>query len=216
MLGDKTNMKTQFLSEDLFADSELLVESSDDGKELFLSGIIMQGGIKNRNGRIYSVNEISESVRMINERLDNGESIMGELDHPPSLTINLDRVSHIITEARMEGNNAYGKMKILNTPMGGIARTLIDAGVKIGVSSRGKGAVGRGGNVSGFVFMAMDIVATPSAPDAYPESVMEALTIATSGSDQPLMEVADMMHDDTQAQKFFNAEILKFIRGLSR
>jgi len=207
-------MDTKFLREDLFADSELIVEASESGKELFLSGIMMQGGVKNRNGRVYSVEDISKAVNMINERLKNKESIMGELDHPPSLSINLDRVSHVITEAKMEGGNAVGKMKILNTPMGNIAKSLIEAGVRFGVSSRGTGAVGNGGAVSNFVFSAMDIVATPSAPDAYPESVMEALNIATNHVYQAPVELLESVGNDNQAQKYFENELLKFIKGL--
>jgi len=207
-------MDIKFLSEDLFADSELIVEASADGKDLFLSGIMMQGGMKNRNGRIYSVDDISKAVTGINERLKNKESIMGELDHPQSLSINLDRVSHIITEAHMDGDNAHGKMKILDTPMGNIAKTLINAGVKIGVSSRGQGAVGNGGNVSNFVFAALDIVATPSAPDAYPQGIMEALNIATNYIATPAVSLTESIKNDKKAQAELQSAILGFIKGL--
>jgi len=205
-------MDTKFLSEDLFADSHLVVEAAKNGKELHLSGIMMQGGVKNRNGRTYKVEDIGKAVNQINERLKNGESIMGELDHPQSLSINLDRVSHIITEARMDGNNAVGKMKLLETPMGNIAKQLINAGVRLGVSSRGTGSVGSNGEVNNFAFNTMDIVATPSAPEAYPQGIMEALEIATNG--RTIIELSEAVGHDKTAQKYFEKELLKFIQGL--
>jgi len=207
-------MNTKLLSEDLFAESGLITEASADGKSLVLSGIIMQGDVKNRNGRNYPKSEIEKAVGVINERLATGESIMGELDHPQTLSINLDRVSHVLTEAKMEGSNAVGKMKIVDTPMGNIARTLISAGVKLGVSSRGTGRVAEGGNVEDYNFSTMDIVAQPSAPEAYPESVMESLSIATNG--RCVESLAEAVVTDKKAQKFFESEIKKFIRSLNK
>ena len=207
-------MDTKLLSEDLFVESGLITEASADGKSLVLSGIIMQGDVKNRNGRNYPKSEIEKAVNVINERLATGESIMGELDHPQTLSINLDRVSHVLTEAKMEGSNAIGKMKIVDTPMGNIARTLISAGVKLGVSSRGTGRVAEGGNVEDYNFSTMDIVAQPSAPEAYPESVMESLGIATNG--RCVESLAEAVVTDKKAQKFFESEIKKFIRSLNK
>ena len=207
-------MNTKLLSEDLFAESGLITEASADGKSLVLSGIIMQGDVKNRNGRNYPKSEIEKAVGVINERLATGESIMGELDHPQTLSINLDRVSHVLTEAKMEGSNAVGKMKIVDTPMGNIARTLISAGVKLGVSSRGTGRVAEGGNVEDYNFSTMDIVAQPSAPEAYPESVMESLGIATNG--RCVESLAEAVVTDKKAQKYFESEIKKFIRSLNK
>jgi len=207
-------MDTKLLSEDLFVESGLITEASADGKSLVLSGIIMQGDVKNRNGRNYPKSEIEKAVNVINERLATGESIMGELDHPQTLSINLDRVSHVLTEAKMEGSNAIGKMKIVDTPMGNIARTLISAGVKLGVSSRGTGRVAEGGNVEDYNFSTMDIVAQPSAPEAYPESVMESLGIATNG--RCVESLAEAVVTDKKAQKYFESEIKKFIRSLNK
>lgn len=210
-------MDTKLLHEDLFADANLVIEEGANGKDMYLVGTMMQGGIKNRNNRTYTVEDISKAVDMINEKLKNGESVMGELDHPQSLTINLDRVSHVITEARMEGNNAVGKMKILDTPMGQIAKTLIKGGVQLGVSSRGTGAVANDGAVKNFMFSTVDIVAVPSAPGAYPQGVMEALEIATNiGGNNPVIELSEAVAHDVNAQKYFEKELLKFIKSLGK
>ncbi len=160
----------------------LIREASQDGKNLWLSGIFMQSEMKNRNGRNYPLAEIAEAVKQTKQRIDEGSGIMGELDHPQSLTINLDRVSHVITEMWMNGNNACGKAKIIEgTPMGQIAKSLVQAGVKLGVSSRGAGNVNESGAVTGFQFITVDIVAQPSAPNAYPGSVYESVMQAHNG-----------------------------------
>lgn len=206
-------MDTKLLNEDLFVESELeIIEEAADGKSLVLSGILMQGDVKNRNNRVYPKGEIERAVNIINERIAGGESLMGELDHPQTLTVNLDRVSHVITEARMDGANAVGKMKLIDTPMGEIAKTLLKAGVKLGVSSRGTGRVGSDGKVTDYNFATIDIVAQPSAPDAYPNSIMESLDIATNGKVIESLSEA-VVHDDS-AQKFFQKEMMKFIRSL--
>lgn len=210
----------KFLEEAFFAkdsEFELLEEENDTGgKDLFLSGILMQGEVKNRNNRIYPKMEIEEAVKSINTRLKEGESVMGELDHPQSLTINLDRVSHAITEATMDGDNAVGKLKILNTPTGKIVKTLLGEGIKLGVSSRGTGKVDAKGRVSGFKFSTMDIVAQPSAPGAFPESVMESLEALGIDLGQnhivapkPLREV---LVEDVSAQKWLAQQIIAEIR----
>ena len=210
-------MDTKFLTEDLFAEAELEFITEGEGKEknLYLVGTMMQAGVKNRNGRMYSPTDLSEAVKQINARIKNKESVMGELDHPPSLNINLDRVSHIITEATMDGNNAIGKLKILDTPMGKIVKTLsAEPDLKLGVSSRGTGSVGKDGNVSNFVFSTMDIVATPSAPGAYPESVMEALNIAMNSSHEPDVSLTESIREDKDAQQAFKKALLSFVKGL--
>jgi hypothetical protein len=210
-------MQIQFLEDPLFIESEVeILEEADGrgGKSLFLSGIMMQGGVKNRNGREYPPHEIAEAVKAVNERLKNGESVLGELDHPQSLTVNLDRVSHSLTEAKMDGDNAVGKLKILDTPMGRIAKTLIQGGVKLGVSSRGTGKVDESGRVSGFKFATMDIVHQPSAPNAFPESVMESLQSAgikfgTEHKPRPLREI---LTEDRDFQKYALEQFLKEIK----
>lgn len=195
------------------SECHLLQEASPDGKSLWLSGVFMQAGIKNRNGRVYPVNEISSAVEGAHQRIKEQNGIMGELDHPQSLQINLDRVSHVISDLRMQGNDAYGKAKLLNTPMGNIARELINSGVKVGVSSRGAGNVNEGGDVSGFQFVTVDIVAQPSAPGAYPGSMYESLQQAKNGHN--IISLAEDVRNDPVAQKYLKKEILKWLsKGL--
>ena len=187
----------------------LLQEASPDGKSLWLSGIFMQAGIKNRNGRVYPVTEISTAVDGAKQRMTEQNGIMGELDHPQSLQINLDRVSHVITELHMQGNDAYGKARLLNTPMGNIARELINSNVKVGVSSSGAGNVNEGGDVRGFQFVTVDIVAQPSAPGAYPGSIYESLELAKNGHN--IVSLAEDVRNDPAAQKYLKKEILKWL-----
>ena len=133
--------KLAYLREHLsFDQAQAVLESDDkDGKSLYLKGIAIQGGIRNANQRIYPVDEIERAVKSLNDQIQNGYSVLGEVDHPDDLKVNLDRVSHMITQMWMEGPNGYGKMKILPTPMGNLVRTMLESGVKLGVSSRGSG-----------------------------------------------------------------------------
>jgi len=203
---------TQLLVEDLSPEvSGLIQESSADGKSLWLNGIFMMSGVKNRNGRVYPLAEISGAVNSLTQKISETRGIMGELDHPNTLQINLDRVSHVITECRMEGQNAVGKMRLLNTPMGNIAQELIKSGVAIGVSSRGAGNVNESGHVSGFNVITVDIVATPSAQNAYPSSVYESLELAKNGKE--IVSLSEQVRHDPEAQKFFKREILKWLNS---
>ena len=193
--------------------SRMISEASTDGKSLYLSGVFMQGGIKNRNQRVYPVPVLSEAVGRAVTSLRESNGIMGELDHPQTLSINLDRVSHVITDMRMENNNALGRMRILSgpngTPMGNIARALIESGVRIGVSSRGRGGVDHGGAVSDFDLVTVDIVATPSAPGATPSSMYESLDSSQYGREA--YNLAESIRHDPAAQKFFNEQMRKFL-----
>ena len=174
-------MKVSYLREHLsFDQSGIVMEADDkDGKNLHLKGIAIQGGIRNANQRVYPVDEIERAVKTLNDQIQNGYSVLGEVDHPDDLKINLDRVSHMITSMWMDGANGFGKLKILPTPMGKIAEALLNSGVTLGVSSRGIGSVTRnrdGYNEVGDDFMlatAADIVADPSAPDAFVSGIME-------------------------------------------
>jgi hypothetical protein len=171
-------MKHSYLREHLsFDQSGIVMESDDkDGKNLHLKGIAIQGGIRNANQRVYPVDEIERAVKTLNDQIQNGYSVLGEVDHPDDLKVNLDRVSHMITNMWMEGPNGYGKFKILPTPMGNLIRTMLEAGVKLGVSSRGSGNVDdMSGKVSDFEIITVDIVAQPSAPGAYPTPFYEHL-----------------------------------------
>lgn len=190
-------------------ESNLLMESSTDGRDLWLNGCMMQAGIKNRNGRMYPVNEIANAVTSAQERIKESNGIFGELDHPASLNINLDRVSHAITEMNMVGNNADGKIKILGTPMGNIAKELVKSGVQLGVSSRGAGSVSESGDVSNFQFISIDLVAQPSAPGATPNAVYESLMESQNGGE--IMHLAEAMQQDVRAQDFFKKEITKWL-----
>jgi hypothetical protein len=185
---------------------------SDDGKELFMAGLFIQGDIKNQNGRVYPKNEIGRAVESVRQRLSKGETVMGELDHPEELQVNLDRVSHIITDMHIDGTDGFGKLKIIETPMGNIARALLKAGAKLGVSSRGSGNVGESGVVSDFDIVTVDIVAQPSAPDAYPKSIYESLFNMQGGS--MIHEMAKAIPHDPSAKVHLQTAITRFIQDL--
>jgi hypothetical protein len=180
------------------------------GNDLYLNGIMMQAELVNGNGRKYPLEEIARAVEGAQKRIKEGHSIMGELNHPDVLTINLDRVSHLITEVRMDGNNALGKMKLLNTPCGRIAQELINGGARLGVSSRGTGNVNEAAVVSDFSFVTVDIVSQPSAPDAYPNVVQEAL------ESKKVMSLAEAVVHDKKAQKYFTKEILSLLEAIRK
>lgn len=206
-------LKQQLLIEELSpSQCNIITESTADGKNCYLAGIFMQSEIKNRNDRMYPFSEVSKAVQEASKRLVELKGIFGELDHPQTLNINLDRISHVITDLRMEGNNAVGRAKILETPMGKIARTLIESGVRLGVSSRGAGSVLETGMVEGFNFVTVDIVATPSAPGALPNSVFESLGYARNG--QKIMTLSEEVQHDPKAQQYLKQEILKFVETM--
>jgi hypothetical protein len=199
-----------YLRENLsFNDAKIITEASSDGKELHMKGIVIQGGVKNANQRVYPVNEISRAVSTINEQLKGGYSVLGELDHPDDLKINLDRVTHMITDMWMDGPNGYGKLKILPTPMGNLVKTMLESNVKLGVSSRGSGDVDdRTGHVSGFEIITVDIVAQPSAPNAYPTAIYEGMMNMKHG--HKVLEIAA----DKKAQKFLQEAVIRIIKDM--
>lgn len=203
-------ISTQLLIEELQpTEANMISESSNDGKSLWLTGICMQGEVQNRNRRNYPLVEIENAVRAGQQRIRECNGIFGELDHPQTLQINLDRVSHVITDLWMQGNNAYGKAKIIEkAPMGQIAKALIESGVRIGVSSRGAGNVNESGFVSDFNFITYDIVCTPSAAGAMPSSVYESLD---NSNGKKILTLAENVIHDQAAQKYFKNEILKWL-----
>jgi hypothetical protein len=204
-----------YLREHLSFDQSGIVLESDDkeGKNLFLKGIAIQGGIRNQNQRVYPVREIENAVKTLNDQIQNGYSVLGEVDHPDDLKVNLDRVSHMITQMWMEGPNGYGKMKVLPTPMGNLIRTMLESGVKLGVSSRGSGNVDeRTGEVADFEIITVDIVAQPSAPGAYPTPVYEHLMNSRGGN--RAFRVAQEVKQDPKAQKHLREAMLNIINGL--
>jgi len=158
---------------------KIITEGKGAGKKLYIEGVFLQGEIKNRNGRMYPMETLAREVTRYNEQFVSKGRALGELGHPDGPTVNLDRVSHKITSLVQEGNNFKGKAQILETPMGKIAKSLLDEGVMLGVSSRGVGSLkmtNEGHKVVGEDFMlatAADIVADPSAPDAFVQGIME-------------------------------------------
>jgi hypothetical protein len=208
-------MKTA-LSEHLSFDQAKIVlerdEGSDGKKSLHLNGICIQGDIRNANQRVYSSQEIGKAVKTLNEQISGGYSVCGELDHPQDLKINLDRVSHMITKMWMEGPNGYGKLKIIPTPMGQLVQTMLESGVKLGVSSRGSGEVDEGGKVQGFEIITVDIVAQPSAPGAYPTPVYEHLMNNRGG--YQAYRIAQQVKGDPQAQRYIAEGLKRIIAGL--
>ena len=197
-----------------FDQSGIVMESDDkDGKSLYLKGIAIQGGIRNANQRVYPVDEIERAVKTLNDQIQSGYSVLGEVDHPDDLKVNLDRVSHMITQMWMEGPNGYGKMKILPTPMGNLIRTMLESGVKLGVSSRGSGNVDEmSGKVSDFEIITVDVVAQPSAPGAYPTPVYEHIMNSRGGL--RAFNVAREVKEDPKAQKHLKESLLQIIKGL--
>ena len=157
---------------------EVITEGKGDDKKLYIEGVFLQSEIKNRNGRMYPFSVLEKEVERYNEEYVKTSRALGELGHPDGPTVNLDRVSHRITSLRAEGNNFIGKAQILNTPNGNIAKALLEDGVKLGVSSRGMGSIDKredcGVVMDDFMLAtAADIVADPSAPDAFVNGIME-------------------------------------------
>ena len=197
------------------ANIQVLEESGPDGhgKNLYLKGICIEGNKRNANDRVYPLHEISKAVNTINEHITSGNSVLGEVDHPDDLKINLDRVCHSVEGMWMDGDAGCGKLKILPTPMGELIKTLLTSGVKLGVSSRGSGNVDdRTGHVSDFELVTIDVVAQPSAPNAYPKAIYESLMNMKYG--HRLLEVAKEAGEDNKVQKYLKSEVVKLIREL--
>jgi hypothetical protein len=198
------------------ANIELLTEEAGDGsggKTLKLKGICIEGGIINANERVYPVSEIANAVDTINKQIKTGHSVLGEVDHPDDLKINLDRVSHMIERMWMEGPCGYGTLKILPTPMGELVKTMLTSGVKLGVSSRGSGNVNdSNGHVSDFEIVTVDVVAQPSAPNAYPTAIYEGLLNHAGG--QRLLDMFKDPAKSNKAQRLVKDEVIRLIRGL--
>lgn len=197
--------------------ASITTESRDNGqggKDLYMQGIFIQGDKRNQNQRVYPVNEITSAVKTLKEKIAGGFTVLGEADHPDDLNINLDRVSHMIVDMDMRGADGIGKLKMLPTPMGNICKTLLESGVKLGVSSRGSGNVDGAGNVSEFEIVTVDIVANPSAPDAYPDPIYEQImNHRRAGS---IWDVASSVKHDSKAQKYLKEEMIRFIQDLGR
>jgi hypothetical protein len=192
-----------------------VLEESDmtGGKHLYLKGICIEGNKRNANERVYPLHEITKAVTTINQQIKEGNSVLGEVDHPDDLKINLDRVCHSVEGMWMDGDAGCGKLKILPTPMGELIKTLIQSGIRLGVSSRGSGNVDdRTGHVSDFEIVTIDVVAQPSAPNAYPKAIYEGLMNMKYG--HRLLEVARESGQDNKVQRYLKNEVVKLIRDL--
>jgi hypothetical protein len=206
-------LREVILPTDASLQSEIF-ESKSGSKDWYMHGTFVQGGVKNHNQRVYPVSEISKAVMSLKEKLAKGFSVLGEADHPDDLNINIDRVSHMIVDMNMQGNDGIGKLKLLTTPLGNICRTLLEGGVKLGVSSRGSGNVDASGNVSEYEIITVDIVANPSAPDAYPDPIYE--TIMNRPRNASFWDIATNAQRDPSAQKYLVKEMRTFIQDLGR
>ena len=195
------------------ASMEVLSEGEGNKKSLYMKGIFIQGGVRNANERVYPVSEIESAVNALNEQVTEGYSVLGEVDHPDDLKINLDRVSHMITQMWMDGANGFGKLKILPTPMGQLVSTMLESGVKLGVSSRGSGNVNdANGHVSDFEIVTVDIVAQPSAPNAYPKAIYEGMMNMKHG--HRTLEIAKDAQSNAKVQRYLKEEVMRLISDL--
>jgi hypothetical protein len=197
-----------------YDEAKIVVESLNDGKDLYMKEIFIEGGVTNANQRVYPANEISKAVETMNAQIKGGYSVLGEVDHPEGLNINLDRVSHMIESMWCEDANGLGKLKILPTPMGNLVETMLKSGVKLGVSSRGSGNVKEDGSgqVSDFEIVTVDIVAQPSAPSAYPTPIYEHLMNARGG--YKAFQLGKEVKHDPKAQKYLKESLVNIISGL--
>ena len=208
----------RYLQEQLtFSQAQVTLLSEDapdgSGKTLYMQGICIEGDKRNANERIYPSREIRMAVGTIQGQIDAGNSVLGEVDHPDDLKINLDRVSHMIDKMWCDGAIGYGKLKILPTPMGQLVKTMLDSGVKLGVSSRGSGNVNDGnGHVSDFEIVTVDVVAQPSAPHAYPKAIYEGLLNMKYG--HRVLEAARDAGKDSKVQRYLKSEVTRLIKDL--
>lgn len=211
-------MSSRYLREDLtFNQANIQVFEEQDagtgGKNLYLKGICIEGDKRNANERIYPLHEIRKAVETINEQIRSGNSVLGEVDHPDDLKINLDRVCHSVDGMWMDEHAGCGKLKILPTPMGELIRTLLTSGVKLGVSSRGSGNVDdRTGHVSDFEIVTIDVVAQPSAPNAYPTAIYEGMINMKHG--HRILEMAREAGEDDRVRKYLAREVKRLIQDL--
>ena len=217
-------MDTVKLISEAVEEVEYITEEKDDGgKNYKIRGIFMQADIKNRNGRIYPMEVLDEEVKKYNKNFIEQKRAFGELGHPDGPTVNLERVSHMITSLKPDGKNFIGEAKIMDTPMGKIVQNLMDEGAKLGVSSRGMGSLRQkgGANVVSddfYLATAADIVADPSAPNAFVEGVMEGKEWVWNNGALVEAHVADLKKkfDVKKHQRQVNLEALEFARFLEK
>lgn len=193
------------------SEAQLIQESSVDGKDLYLNGIFMQANMVNRNRRFYPLDEISKAVNSVQPLIKNRQ-LMGSLDHPTdgSLTISLKDASHMIVSLEMKDSNAWGKAKLLPTPMGNIAKAILEGGGLLSMSSRGAGEVDNKGQVSDFHLVTIDLVCIPSAMDATMGVLRENLEMVKNG--KIIKTLAEASQQDPRAQEYLKKEILEFFK----
>ena len=210
------NNKIPLIEHIQYDSAGMQLESYEDqntkAKTLCMKGIFLQAELKNHNGRIYPRSEIQRAVSSLNEKIKVNGPLPGECAHPDGLEINIDRVSHTITEMWMDGNNGMGKLKLLPTTHGNIIKVLLENGVKLGVSSRGHGDLGADGVVRDFEIVTVDIVSQPSAPNAYPQTIYEQVMHASNSKE--MMKLAEAVNHDYTAQKYFKRSVLDFFENL--
>lgn len=188
--------------------AEVKEESSQ--KFYYLNGLFIEGETRNHNGRIYPRDEIERAVRSVNEKIASHGPIAGELDHPPGIQINADRVAVAITSMKMDGNNGYGSMRVVPAGLGLVVEGMIKAGINLGVSSRGTGRVDSNGRVAEFDIITVDVVINPSAPNAYPQATLaEAIQGHRLGNE--LSGIAQYLHDTPKAQKMIVEDFRRII-----
>lgn len=192
-----------------------LQESVQDNKHWYLEGIFMQAEKKNGNGRIYPKSVLTEAIEKMSDKMSKGYNVLGELEHPEVLTVNLNNVSHVIESLGWKGDNVIGRAKILDTPKGEIVKALLKEGIKLGVSSRGSGATTFRDDITlveSFNLITVDIVATPSAPEAFPSSLRESLD--SIYNNPKIVSLSEALVEDRAAQKYFEKEIKNFLNSV--
>jgi hypothetical protein len=217
-------MNTVKLFSEAIEDVEYITEEKENGNKNYkIRGIFMQADIKNRNGRVYPMEVLDEEVKNYNKNFIKQNRAFGELGHPDGPTVNLERVSHMITSLEPDGKNFIGEAKIMDTPMGKIVKNLMDEGAKLGVSSRGMGSLKQkgGANVVSddfYLATAADIVADPSAPNAFVEGIMEGKEWVWNNGSLVEAHVADLKKkfDVKKHQRQVNLEALEFARFLEK
>lgn len=201
-----------------FSDSNIILEYKEQpngSKDCYLKGIAIQADRRNLNERVYPLNEITSAVNNMADRIRKGESILCECDHPESLTINLDRVAGMITDVWMEGSNGMATIKLLPTIQGENIRRMLENGVRLGVSSRGSGDVDHNGYISNFEIVTVDIVAQPSAPEAYPKAVFESLFKKTGLKDDGSSPTKSVLTENKVSSSVEN-ELFEFFKKLKQ
>lgn len=217
-------LNKQFLNEYInpeLTKASVFMEDATDGlgnkqKTLHMKGLFIQGDVRNHNGRVYPAREIENAVKQLKAQIAENSGVCGEADHPEDLNINIDRISHVITDIWYENANGYGKLKVLPTPMGQLVKTLLESGVKLGVSSRGSGDVDHDGIVNDYTIITVDAVVSPSAPSAFPTAIYEGLLNTRKGAHyiDTLRGAPITEYQNPKVQKYIKETMFNLIKDL--